>query len=283
METALHAFEKAGLGKAPFRCSGMFSIPSASMAESNVSAYNNAMAMIPRGLGAGSCAYCGTSIMHNFIITSSDDRRFVVGCDCVARTGDAGLLKLVRAERLKVVREKRAESRKVSRDNMAAIWAAQRTEKAAAFAVEHAALVKRAEPFMKDGGFVADVIAKALEGRYTDRAIEAVERVVADLERREFNRLNSKHFGEVGKRYPSLKVTVERVSRFDRPCFAAPWRSETVFIVTMRDAEGNALVSKSVSFSPEKGQLLTIAATVKAHDRYQGEAQTIVQRIKVKE
>lgn len=279
-DVVIHAFEKAGLGRAPFRCVGLASIPSSSLAEHNPTAYNNAMAMLPKGLGCGTCDFCGTAIMHNFIIQGSGeaDKRFVVGSDCVARTGDAGLVKQTRGERLKVVREKRELTRAQGRAERAAFWAAERKSRAEAFAHEHAALVQRAAPYMADGGFISDVITKALEGRYTDRSLAAVERVIGDLERRALNRLNSRHVSEVGKR-STWAVTVDRVASYDRPCFGASWRNETVWIITMRDEAGNALVSKSSSFHAQKGEAFKIKATVKAHTEFDGEKQTQVQRI----
>jgi hypothetical protein len=54
-------------------------------------------------------------------------------------------------------------------------------------------------------------------------------------------------------------------------------------IVTMRTAEGNAIVSKSASFWSEKGRQFTIRATVKEHGEFKGEKQTIVARVTTKE
>jgi hypothetical protein len=279
VETSIHCFEKSGLGKAPFRCVGLYSIPSPSLAEHNVEAYNNALRDMPRDVGCGSCQYCGTAIMHNFIIQSSDGMRFVVGSDCVARTGDAGLLKQVRGERLKVVREKREAGRRMKREEREAGWAAERAARAATFAVEHAALLAQAEPFLGNP-FVGDVIKRGLAGGYmSDRAIETLIRVVNDLTQQAQNRINSKHVGVVGKRQ-EWSVRVERTAGYFRPSFAG-YGQDYVHIITMRDEAGNALVSKG-SFSAERGAQLVIKATVKAHDEYQGEKQTIVQRVVAK-
>ncbi len=80
--TKIHVFEKAGLGIAPFKCVGM-----------TVMKYQACQgAPVQPG---GSCDYCGTGIMNAFQIVSSDGKCFKVGCDCVAKTGDAGLRKQV--------------------------------------------------------------------------------------------------------------------------------------------------------------------------------------------
>lgn len=277
----LHCFEKAGLGRAPFRCVGIYSIPSSSLAENNPVAYNNALADMPRGLGCGSCKYCGTAIMHNFIIECSAGNRFVVGSDCVAKTGDAGLVKQVRAERLRVVREKREEGRRMKRADREALWAAERAARAADFAVVHAGLVARAAPYMDQYTsipFIKDVVERGLAGGYmSDRALEALERVIADQEARAARRLTSKHVGTVGKRQ-LFNATVVRVGSFERPRFGS-YGMETVWIITMTDEAGHTIVSKSSAFHAQKGEALTVKATIKAHDEYQGEKQTVIQRV----
>lgn len=80
----VHVFEIAGLGKAPFRCVGIrenwFFIPG--VAESKKP--------------AGTCKFCGACIAHEYEIHSADGKRFVVGCDCVHKTGDRGLVDAVK-------------------------------------------------------------------------------------------------------------------------------------------------------------------------------------------
>src|ERR1700748_2403557 len=85
-----HPFEVAGLGLAPFRCVGAYSLPSPSMAEQNPQAYQNALRDMPKGWGIGSCAYCGMGLVHNFLIRSKDGKGFVVGSECVAKADDKG-------------------------------------------------------------------------------------------------------------------------------------------------------------------------------------------------
>lgn len=79
-EVGVHVFERAGLGRAPFKVVGSF--------ELKWQAHPGA----PIQPG-GSCDYCGQGIMYAAAIRSADGKQFKVGCDCVARTGDAGLLK----------------------------------------------------------------------------------------------------------------------------------------------------------------------------------------------
>jgi len=75
----IHVFERAGLGRAPFRCVGV------------------SQNLYPLGDGTskpgGTCAYCGTGIEWECWIHSADGLTFPVGTDCVERTGDEGLIK----------------------------------------------------------------------------------------------------------------------------------------------------------------------------------------------
>lgn len=101
MTNAIHVFEKAGLGKAPFHVSGF-----------HVSKYQ-ACPGAPIQCGT-SCDYCGTGIMNVFEIKDSNGKGFKVGCDCVAKTGDAGLMggvKRIQREARKVKRETIARER----------------------------------------------------------------------------------------------------------------------------------------------------------------------------
>lgn len=121
----IHKFEDAGLGKAPFRLIGVYSFPSATLAEHNPTAYNNALALMPRDVACGSCAFCGMSLVHNFIIQSADQRKFVVGCDCVEKTGDAGLVSAIKLQKR---RERQAQRMQAQAADAKARLAAERAE-----------------------------------------------------------------------------------------------------------------------------------------------------------
>ncbi len=78
-EIGMHIFERAGLGAAPFRCVGFTEI----------------VFTMPDGTtkAGGSCDYCGTGIRDAYWIMGRDGKKFKVGCDCVEKTGDAGLIR----------------------------------------------------------------------------------------------------------------------------------------------------------------------------------------------
>lgn len=115
MTQATHIFEAANLGTAPFTFLGH----------------------ADRGRGnLTGCAYCGTAIRHEFLIAGSDDRKFVVGSECVYKTGDAGLIgvakKAERAYRNAAARERRVASGKTKRISRRIALLRERREKARA-------------------------------------------------------------------------------------------------------------------------------------------------------
>jgi hypothetical protein len=90
METksnTVHIFQAAGLGVGPFKLHHV------------------------SGEG-GKCQYCATPILWRFYLNGIDGSTFFVGSDCVMKTGDAGLMKIVDAE----VKRRMAEARKVRED-----------------------------------------------------------------------------------------------------------------------------------------------------------------------
>jgi uncharacterized protein (DUF3820 family) len=64
---------------------GFFSMPSPSLAEHNPSAYYNAMADMPRG--AGTCAHCGTGIMHHVVVRDENGKTHFIGTQCAEKVG----------------------------------------------------------------------------------------------------------------------------------------------------------------------------------------------------
>lgn len=75
----IHAFERVGLGLAPFR-----------LVDVQIRKYQ-ACPGAPIQPG-GCCAYCMTGIMECCVIESADGKRFIVGNVCVGKTGDKGLV-----------------------------------------------------------------------------------------------------------------------------------------------------------------------------------------------
>lgn len=90
-----HVFEKAGLGRAPFRVVGF-----------ELKTYQ----AVPGDPGCpiqpgASCDYCATAIVETFYITDAAGKRFHVGNECVKKTGDKGLVDEAKRTAAKIRRE----------------------------------------------------------------------------------------------------------------------------------------------------------------------------------
>lgn len=106
-----HAWQEYGFIP-PFKLVGFYAIPSSSIAEQNPHLYNKLLAEMPSGIGIGSCAVCGMSLVNNFIIADKKGTRFCVGCDCVRKHGDSKLITEVEAQKkatAKLARETKAK------------------------------------------------------------------------------------------------------------------------------------------------------------------------------
>lgn len=113
MSETIHAFEQAGLGKAPFRYVGM---------EYQEISYGQAVVGHAGGVPittkpGGLCAYCGQYIVNMFGVESADGNRFHVGCECIRKTGDAGMMKLVAADEKKRKNAQREAAEKRRKEN----------------------------------------------------------------------------------------------------------------------------------------------------------------------
>ena len=93
---SIHKFERAGLGKAPFRCIGFERRTFQAAPGAPVQA-------------GGSCDYCSTAITDHYIIRGADGSEFKVGSSCVAKAGDRGLVNEAKKRANKIKRAALAE------------------------------------------------------------------------------------------------------------------------------------------------------------------------------
>ena len=109
-EVGKHKFEVAGLGLPPYRLTGMN--------ENKYVACQGAPAQ-----PGGTCDYCGNSIMFEFWCVSRDGKRFKVGCDCINRSGDEGLIRAYKQspEMRRKNREARYRKDAVNNDKLGAL------------------------------------------------------------------------------------------------------------------------------------------------------------------
>lgn len=109
----MHPFERAGLGKAPFRFTGLKEQDLChGEAILNRDEYERTGIKMTTKPG-GSCDYCGTYIVVMCGIESSDGKRFKVGSDCACKVDDKPLTDKVKC----AVNKRRAAIKKVSNAN----------------------------------------------------------------------------------------------------------------------------------------------------------------------
>jgi hypothetical protein len=252
------------------------------------SAYNGAVARDGKGRPAFSrlktCGRCGGQ--------GGSEAWKMTGWTCYDCGGKGTLgwevVRLYGAEelaKLNATREKRRSKKEAARVAKAEAAKAEADAKRAEFEAANAEVVAGARKYAERSPFFADLLEKLEKyGSWSDKQVAAVAKSVAEIEANAVKSAASKFVGEVGKRM-EMKVTVERVASYVRPSFGYSRSGmETVWIVSMRDEAGNAIVVKSPSFyGREKGEKLTLRATVKEHSEYRGEKQTVMQRAAVLE
>ena len=90
----------------------------------------------------------------------------------------------------------------------------------------------------------------------------------------------SKHVGQIGERI-TVDATFDHSAWFT---FKLGWSTETMYIHTFKDSNGNVLIWKTSSNSLsnlEEGDLVQLTGTIKDHSEYRDEKQTVLTRCKV--
>ena len=88
MTDKIHLFELAGLGIAPFRVIGIQTASDRRWVQKERE--NNGQTFTTNY--CTTCDYCGTAIQNAFQVLSADQKQFKVGCDCLAKVGEKGLV-----------------------------------------------------------------------------------------------------------------------------------------------------------------------------------------------
>jgi hypothetical protein len=272
MTTFTHPFEKAGLGYAPFRCVGCrenwFEMP---------------------GFGrkpGGSCNYCGTGILYEYIIKDKNGKTFVVGCDCVEKTGQQ--VEDFRKVRLQHARDRRAVKATERRATRQAVWEAERQarnverqESAIAWKNEHAALVSALTEYTGTNTFLLSMQQQLNQwGSLTVRQVESTETALAAIRRQAEAAVVSQHIGTTGERIKSAKVRVLRSLQVGWSTFG--YKDTPRVLVTLEDDVGNQLTWWTTRHEEVSTEFATAAFTVKDHTVYNGTKQTVVQRVSFK-
>ena len=90
----------------------------------------------------------------------------------------------------------------------------------------------------------------------------------------------SKHVGNVGDKI-NVEATKERTGSYET---SFGYQTSVVYVHTFRDADGNAIVWKTGSTALneiENGTRVQLTGTIKEHNEYNGEKQTVLIRCKV--
>lgn len=272
MSTTTHPFEAAKLGYAPFRCVGCrenwFVMP---------------------GFGrkpGGTCHYCGTGILYEYVIVDKNGKQFVVGCECVRKTGsNVANFDNVRKEQARKVRQLRSQAQRAARQ--AEREAARRereaeyAEEVAAWKQEHTALVNQIYAYTGTNEFMLSVQNQLTANRrLTDRQVEAVEAMFARQEKQRVVAATSKHVGTPGQRVKGVMIRVLRSLKVGVSNFG--YREVPRVLITMEDEHGNQLTWWTDHYEDSGEQYRAADFTVKDHGEYNGVAQTVVQRVAFK-
>lgn len=271
----MHPFQAARLGTAPFRFVGMrenrFEMP---------------------GFGwkpGGACDYCGTGILYEYVIRSSDGSEFVVGSDCVEKTYreasvslDPEFLALKRAHQqaLRAARKERQEAtRKEAREAAYAQRVAARQEAAAAWRAEHAGLVAALSTYEGPNRFLANMRDSLAEwGSLTAGQEAAVARTMAAQAQADAVRERGRHIGQPGDRMRGVPVRVVTCRMMGTATFGYN-RNVPRYLIKLETQEGAQLVWWTSRAEQPFDEYCPATFTVKAHDEYQGTAQTTVSRL----
>lgn len=219
----MHPFEASGLGLGPFRFLYVASLPSPSLAEQNPEAYNAALRSLPRDIPLGVCNHCGMPLMHNFVCTSSDGKKFAVGSECVDKTRDKALGDSVKIAAAKILRDQRRAKADARREINRKAWlianaprleaeAKARTEREAAAAIVRQSTANRwafVLPVLDGsyGDFCASIAQEIRNGNAPEgRALS----IVADIYAKGFGRRNSVAYSAAQDEFYT-KIDIDKV------------------------------------------------------------------------
>jgi len=273
----MHPFERAGLGKAPFRCTSV-----------TQNWYSAAPGHRQPG---GSCDYCGTGIAYEYHCKSVDGHEFKVGCDCVWKVygGDKkqadAEVEGFRKARAELARTKRESGRKARTEARLAQWEADRVQRYAEFSTAEPMVCSMLDKLLLDadpenpGDFMVQM-ANAVKrfGSLTAGQLAAVKSSLERTAQREADKTNSTHVGTVGARISGEFEVIATSCRES----SYGWPRKLVYWSLMR-YNGRDLVTYSGNFVGNRGDKFRAKFSVKAHDEYKGIRQTKLARPKIEE
>lgn len=265
---AIHQFEEAGLGKAPFHCVDFFE-------------------------GNENCQFCGTFLKNIFVIQSSDHKVFAVGSDCVLRTGDAGLAqsfkenpqyKAFEVAKKGKAKARRAERRAIKYAVQKEKWAEENKERDAIraaeyqeFLAENPGFLPGLERFAKSIEFLANIKGQLDSGKPLSPTQCAVAlRTIEQYNAKTIERANSRYLGAVGEK---IEVVATCKTVLDFSYGEYPRIYKYCFLMETEDGQIVKYIG-AMPTAPRTGDKVLIVAKVKECEEYKGIKQTRVERPK---
>lgn len=279
----IHVFEKSGCGIAPFKLIGMWQMPSKSLQEANPDAYNNAIRTAPIK-GIGCCAHCWTGIIYHYIIQDVNGKQFVVGSECVNKTGDSGLIsriKEMKKEVAKVKREAKIDAklaqRKADLQERKNNWIKNTTQGQEIIDFLTAEVASENCYYLWSNFYYSFQQWGNLSGNQCNCVtIEIAKRLDVIVN----PPATSEYVGVHGKKM-TIKVLVDKILTIPAQQFSYNDRSSQELYM-MTDDKGNKIIcySKSLVANPTEGEWYMMTCTIKFHKEYKGIKQTIINRPK---
>lgn len=283
----IHVFEKAGLGIAPFKCLFVWEMPSPALMNGmgGVELYNTKMQSAPCKVGC--CAFCGMPLVYHYIIKDINGTLFPVGCECVAKTGDAGLESQVKALKKENAKEKREIKKAIKRNIALEERKAKIQGRLDKFASEYPEVYQflSGETVKENCQPIWHSFMYNLKtwGNLTENQIKCVEKAIIDSKKPQ---VISHWIGIVGGKITTT-LTIDKILTF--PCSSFHYGDRnSIDCYILKDENGNIFIYKSKALQEDKksgvflhaGQIVNVTASIKAHEEYKGVRQTIIQRPK---
>lgn len=259
---SLHPFERAGLGIAPFKCTGV-----------------RENWFVPAGFPearkpGGCCNYCGTGILYEYSIESADGKTFVVGSDCVKRT-ESEVVGFKEA-RLKLARDKREAKRKESIAERQSRWEKRRTENRDAFNAMYPDIVQFLNDLPEDTyGFLGTMRSNfSYWGGLTERQAEALNKIIQSKAKQKRDAELSRYIATIGTRIDdTFEIILTRSWESD-----FGWPKKIVHFTLMR--RGLDECTYTGNHIGNQGDKISAKFTVAEHtiSKYNGAQQTKLSR-----
>jgi hypothetical protein len=158
--THVHKFEAAGLGLAPFRFIGIETAADRAAVQTE----RESAGQLFTTNYSTSCDYCGQGIQNAYQVQSADGKKFKVGCDCIRKTGDAGLIRFV-------TEEETAKRRKATAERRRNKWQRQHDLVAAFRAGQCEALRAIPHPKGRENATAYDYVQWCIDNRFIGAAV----------------------------------------------------------------------------------------------------------------